>query len=77
MIRSSSARSSGSWPMARGFRSFGMHVHLGARDVQVAAQDGALPRGLQVRGELLQRLEEPHLRREVLAAVRHVDRRER
>ena len=39
MIRSISARSSGSWPMALRLPLLRVHVHVGARDVQVAAQD--------------------------------------
>ena len=38
-----SARSSGRWPTTFGCRSFGMHVHVGARHVQVAEQDERLP----------------------------------
>ena len=76
-MRSISARSSGSWPIARGLRSFGMHVEVGARDVQVAAEDEPAARGARTaRAYASERLEEAHLRREVLAAVRHVDRRD-
>ena len=39
MIRSSSSRSSGSWPMAPRLALLRVHVHVGARDVQVAAED--------------------------------------
>ena len=75
MMRSSSARSSGSWPVARGLRSFGMHVHVGAGHVQVAAQHERLARGRELGGVGVHRLEETHLGGEVLAAVGHVDRR--
>ena len=51
-----------------------VHVALGARDIQVAAEDER-PSGVAARrGVGLQRLEEPHLGGKVLAAVRHVDR---
>ena len=53
-----------------------MHVDVGARDVQVAAEDERRCRRRHVRGELLERREEPHLRGKVLAAVRHVHRRD-
>ncbi len=49
-----------------------VHVDLGARDVQVPAQDGALSAGVQLGRVLLQGLEEAHLRRKVLPAVRHI-----
>ena len=50
-------------------------VDFGARDVQVAAEDElAAARGKRRRVRV-QRLEEAHLGGEVLAAVRHVDRR--
>ena len=74
MIRSSSARSSGSWPIARGLRSFGCTSRVGARDVQVAAEHERPAARLQRRGVGVHRLEKPHLGREILAAVRHVDR---
>ncbi len=54
----------------------GVDVHLGARDVEVAAQHDAIA-GRAQRGRVRRhRLEEAHLGGEVLAAVGHVDRRD-
>src|SRR5687768_12050231 len=52
----------------------GMHVHVGARDVEVAADDHRRGARLETCGVGLEIAEEPHLRVEVLAAVRHVNR---
>ena len=51
-------------------------VALGARDVHVAAAARAAPPAACDAGVRVHRLEEPHLGGEVLAAVRHVDRRD-
>src|SRR5581483_2736371 len=51
----------------------GMDVHVGPRDVHVAAHD-QVPAGGEGRRVVVHRLQEPHLGRKVLAAVRHVDR---
>ena len=75
-MRSISARSSGRWPMMPRLPLLRVHVHVGARDVQVAAQDERLARRLKLRREAVERFEEAHLGGEVLAAVRHVDRRD-
>ena len=53
-----------------------MHVHLGARDVDVAAQHQLAALGVQAPDPGDQALHEAQLRRIVLAAVRYVDRRE-
>ena len=58
-----------------GLPFLGVHVHVGARDVHVAAHDERLSRGLRVSGELIHRLQESHFRNEVFASIRHVDRR--
>ena len=73
-MRSMSARSSGRCPMPFRLAFLRMHVHVRARHVEVAEQDERLARGLESRGVGVERFEEAHLAREVLAAVRHVDR---
>ena len=55
---------------------FGMDVHVGSCDVEIAAQHQRPTRGFVVGREQFERIEESHLRRKVLAAVRHVDRRD-
>src|SRR6267378_1839869 len=52
----------------------GMHVHLGARDVHVAAQNQLPAIGRQPRGPVAEARYECELRRVILAAVRHIDR---
>ena len=75
MIRSSCSRSDGSWPMIVGFRSFGCTSMSGTGNVQIAAHDQR--RGPSAIGdELLEGGEEAHLGLEILAAIRHVDRRD-
>ena len=75
MIRSSSARSSGSWPIARGLRSFGCtsrSVRATFRSPQ-STSSRARPRcSAAAYASIASR--KPHLGGEVLAAVRHVDR---
>ena len=76
MMRSSSARSSGSWPTARGFRSFGC-TSISVRAMfrsphRIAGCPAACRSAVYCR----ERLEKAHLRRKVLAAVRYVDGRE-
>ncbi len=51
-----------------------VHVRVGPRHVEVAAEDERPCRRLLLRGEQVERLEELHLGGKVLAAVRHVDR---
>ena len=76
MIRSRIARSSGSWPMARGFRSFGC-TSRSVRATFRSPHSTSGPSGSPAaRGVGVHRLEELHLGGEVLAAVRHVDRRD-
>ena len=74
-IRSNSARSSGRWPMARSSRCSAVDVDRRARDVEVAAEDDLRPDRPQPGRVGGHRLEKAHLGREVLAAVRDVDRR--
>ena len=76
MMRSSSARSSGSWPIARGLRSFGCTSRSVRATFRSPHSTSVPPGALKRRGVGVQRLEEPHLGGEVLAAVRHVDRRD-
>src|SRR6267143_2027144 len=53
----------------------GMHVHLAARDVHVAAENQLSATGLQPGGPITEARYEGELRRVVLAAVWHIDRR--
>ena len=77
MMRSMSARSSGSWPMRFRPPFLRMHVHVGARDVQIAAQDERLTRVVELRRVRVEGFEKAHLGRKILAAVGHVNRRDR
>ena len=77
MIRSSSARSSGTLADDVRLPLLRVDVAVGARDVEVAAEDEAAGRRARRRRPAVQRLEEAHLGGEVLAAVGHVDRRDR
>ena len=54
----------------------GMHVHVGAGDIEIAAEDERLSRRFVIRDEQLECVQESHLRFEILAAVRHIDRRD-
>ena len=53
---------------------FRVDVALFQRDVEIAAQNQQLSVPLRVGHIRIERFEEPHLRVEVLAAIRHVDR---
>ena len=53
---------------------FRVHVHVGPCDVHVAAKDERYSRRAGFRCKRRHRLEKPHLRGEILAAIRHVDR---
>jgi len=55
---------------------FRMHVHVSARDIQIAAHDER-PGGFEFCGVGVHRLEKPHLRGKVLPAIRHINRRDR
>jgi len=58
------------------FPLLGMHVHVGPRDVQVAAQHERQAGILKPGSVCVEGFEELHLRRKVLTAVRDVDRRD-
>ncbi len=77
MIRSSSSRSSGSWPIVRGLRSFGWTSRSVRATLRSPHSTTASPACARLARVGVHRLEELHLRREVLAAVGHVDRRDR
>ena len=72
MSCSNSSRSCGSWPIARGLRSFGWTSHVGAGDVHVAAQHELQAARFHVGGVGDQRVDEGDLRLEVFPAVRNV-----
>ena len=76
MIRSSSVALLGELADRVRLALLRVHVHLGPRHVQVAGQHDGAARRLRLPRVLVHRLEEPHLRGEVLAAVGHVDRRD-
>ena len=73
-MRSSSARSSGSWPIARGLRSFGCTSMSVRATLMSPHRSRAAARRRASRRERVERREEAHLGAKVLAAVRHVDR---
>ena len=52
---------------------FRMHIHVGACDVQIAANHECAGFRMSFGNELFQRIEESHLRGEILPTVRDVD----
>ena len=77
MIRTMMARSSGSCPTAFGLRSFGCTSRSVRATFRSPHTITGAPAARNVFREHVEHVEELHLRRKVLAAIRHVDGRDR